>query len=73
MIDDAKIRERAYELWELDGRPEGAEYSHWLQAREQLESEARQPAAANTLDSVGGSTESGIPELPVDQGTHTEQ
>jgi hypothetical protein len=66
MISEEKIRQRAYELWELDGRREDAEQEHWRQAREQLESEL-QPDAINTLDSVGGSGQSGIPEMPVRQ------
>jgi hypothetical protein len=66
MISEEKIRQRAYELWELDGRREGAEQEHWRQAREQLESEL-QPEAMITLDSVGGSGRSGIAEMPVRQ------
>lgn len=40
MIDDHQVRERAYELWEKDGRPEGAEEKYWRLAQEQLEAEA---------------------------------
>jgi hypothetical protein len=72
MTTDSKIRERAYELWELDGRRDGAEHDHWRQAREQLESEERQPAAADTLDSVSGSVQSGIPDMPARQGPDAE-
>ena len=36
MADDnetlERIRKRAYELWEADGRPDGQETSHWVQA-----------------------------------------
>ena len=28
-----RIRKRAHEIWEEEGRPEGREYSHWLRAR----------------------------------------
>jgi len=28
----AKIRQRAYELWEDEGRPEGRDRIHWLRA-----------------------------------------
>jgi hypothetical protein len=28
-----RIRQRAHEIWEEEGRPEGREYSHWLRAR----------------------------------------
>lgn len=30
------IRERAYALWEADGRPEGRERDYWLQAEQEL-------------------------------------
>jgi hypothetical protein len=44
MIDDSKVRERAYELWEKDGRPEESEEFYWRLAQGQLETEAsRQP------------------------------
>lgn len=73
MIDEAKIRERAYELWELHGRQDGAEHDHWRQARVQLEAEESQPAAANTLDSVNGGGQSGIPDMPARQGADPAQ
>jgi hypothetical protein len=44
MIDDSKVRERAYELWEKDGRREGAEEFYWQLAQEQLEAEATRQA-----------------------------
>lgn len=39
MAEESSIRERAYELWEKDGRPEGAEEFYWRLAQEQLEAE----------------------------------
>jgi hypothetical protein len=30
------ISRRAYELWEQDGRPDGADLRHWLQAEKEL-------------------------------------
>src|SRR5687767_1917781 len=30
------ISRRAYELWEQEGRPEGADLRHWLQAEQEL-------------------------------------
>lgn len=50
MIDEEKIRQRAYELWQQSGQPEGAEEEHWRQAREELEAQ-QPPAEANTLGS----------------------
>ena len=34
---EAGIRERAYEIWVLEGRPEGRQAAHWDQARSELE------------------------------------
>jgi hypothetical protein len=31
-VDETKIRERAYQLWEDEGRPEGRHEHHWFQA-----------------------------------------
>ena len=31
---EQRIRERAYHLWEADGRPDGAEKEYWERARE---------------------------------------
>ncbi|HSA83155.1 MAG TPA: DUF2934 domain-containing protein [Geminicoccaceae bacterium] len=30
------IQERAYQLWESEGRPEGREQAHWQQAQREL-------------------------------------
>lgn len=32
--DDERIRRKAHELWEAEGRPEGRSDSHWTAARE---------------------------------------
>jgi hypothetical protein len=31
-----QVRERAYRIWEEQGRPEGRETDHWLEAERQL-------------------------------------
>ena len=31
-----RIRERAFELWEGEGRPEGREMEYWLRAEQEL-------------------------------------
>ena len=38
-----RIRKRAYQLWEQQGRPEGRHLDHWLQAEHEL-------VAENALD-----------------------
>ena len=42
--DEQRIRERAYHLWEVDGRPEGRDAEYWERARE-LEAIASNPGA----------------------------
>lgn len=32
----ALIRQRAYELWERDGRPEGRDQHHWTEAEQEI-------------------------------------
>jgi hypothetical protein len=34
---EAEIRERAYAIWEQEGRPTGNEMKHWLQAWQEIE------------------------------------
>lgn len=36
---DERIRQRAHDIWEAEGRPEGREYSHWLRARAEIQDE----------------------------------
>jgi Protein of unknown function (DUF2934) len=33
---ETSIRERAYAIWEQEGRPEGREWDHWLRAASEL-------------------------------------
>jgi hypothetical protein len=40
-----RVRRRAYELWECEGRPAGRDYDHWLQAEREVASTRRQHAA----------------------------
>ncbi len=44
-IED-RIRCRAYELWESEGRPEGREVDHWLRAAQEVSGEVNGEAAA---------------------------
>jgi hypothetical protein len=43
------VRERAYAIWECDGRPEGQAEQHWFRAEAELRAEGRgrSPAAAD--------------------------
>jgi hypothetical protein len=53
MIDDSKIREKAYELWEQAGAQEDSPETYWHQARAVLEAEE------SSSDAGSGGAESG--------------
>jgi hypothetical protein len=40
-----RVRRRAYELWESEGRPAGREHDHWFQAEREVVARRRQQAA----------------------------
>ena len=40
-----RVRERAYALWEREGRPESRAEQHWFRAEEELRAEGRSPPA----------------------------
>ena len=44
MHDEQHIRQRAYEIWEQEGRPDGREDEHWAQALREIEAEGIAPA-----------------------------
>src|SRR5690554_1012675 len=52
-VSEERIRQRAYALWEEQGRPEGREAEHWDEARRQIEEEEEEGSeseAANRVD-----------------------
>lgn len=59
-LDEKKIQERAHQLWEREGRPEGAAQSHWKQAAEEIRSEAETATESDTPRAVSGGVESGV-------------
>ena len=59
-----RIRERAYQLWLEDGRPEGRDSEHWERAR-QLVAIDDNPDAA-TLPNPAAAGEPAGPEVPVE-------
>ncbi|EJJ29999.1 DUF2934 domain-containing protein [Rhizobium sp. CF142] len=34
--NEGRIRQRAYEIWEQEGRPHGEDLKHWLQAFQEI-------------------------------------
>lgn len=49
-----RIRERAYEIWEEEGRPEGREAQHWQQAAAEIADAQRENR--ETQAKTGGKT-----------------
>jgi hypothetical protein len=41
MVPEEAVRQRSYEIWQREGRPEGKALEHWLQAQSELEAERR--------------------------------
>ncbi|MBI6895401.1 DUF2934 domain-containing protein [Pseudomonas putida] len=44
-VEEKRIREFAYQIWESEGKPEGREEEHWDKARKLAEAEALAPKA----------------------------
>jgi hypothetical protein len=63
-----KIRDRAYRLWEADGRPEGTEHEHWLEAERQVMDEEGmgEPSAGAGQELAPGDRPEPQPEMPSD-------
>lgn len=60
MSGDDRIRQRAHEIWEREGKPEGRHAEHWAQARREIEAEGGAAAPGEsptpTAPDHGGST-----------------
>lgn len=67
------ISRRAYEIWENEGRPEGSDLRHWLQAEQELSARSagtREPAGPTETSSAPRNT--GTDTRPL-QGTRAAQ
>jgi hypothetical protein len=59
-VTDEQIRQRAFELWEQRGRPEGHDAEFWAQAERELGlGENRSGATANAFSARSGSGSEG--------------
>jgi Protein of unknown function (DUF2934) len=43
MQDEERIRQRAHDIWEREGRPEGRHAEHWARARREVAAEGGPP------------------------------
>jgi hypothetical protein len=48
MADESRIKERAYHIWEAEGRPHGRDREHWERASREIEASSKKcrPKAA---------------------------
>ena len=50
---ESRIRERAYEIWERRGQPEGRAEEHWRQAEAEITAEEQSAAQEAELEAEG--------------------
>ena len=72
MIDESKIREKAYELWEQAGGQEGSPETYWHRARSLLEAE-QGPTGADMGDEPSDDLQSGADQTGADSLTDESQ
>lgn len=62
---EERVRQRAHELWEQAGRPEGQQEQHWRQASQEISAEGE-----SNLSSVaaGRMEATGTPRAPLSPG-----
>jgi hypothetical protein len=49
--EEQTVRERAYAIWEAEGRPEGRDAEHWQMALAEFEREKKAPNTAKVVGS----------------------
>jgi hypothetical protein len=54
MNRDEQLRQRAYRIWEADGRPDGMEAEHWARAEREIASEETGVNPANAAPASRG-------------------
>jgi hypothetical protein len=65
-----KIRQRAYEIWEREGRPEGQHERHWHQALDELGRDESDPQGDAVPETVYGTDVSGETASPAEARKH---
>lgn len=66
---ERRIRERAYQLWEADGKPHGRDVEYWERARELtgMEESAGSGLLPNPVNPPGSPRETGIEEAEIQE------
>lgn len=61
---ERRVRERAYEIWESEGRPEGRSEDHWKQARAEFSEAAAEATHNPPLQGSAEPDAAGKPKRP---------
>lgn len=64
MDEETRIRDRAYAIWEREGRPDGRHDEHWEQARRELAAETTVGGAAPGVNPPPPGPDSGVQNPP---------
>lgn len=57
---DSRVRERAYQRWEAEGRPAGRHDDHWHEAAREVDGEDRSPISVESVQAAAAIT----PDMP---------
>jgi hypothetical protein len=49
---EQRIRERAHQIWEEDGRPEGCDHEHWARAEREIAGQDSPPLQPEPIGDV---------------------
>jgi len=68
-VREQRVRERAYHLWEADGKPHGRDVEYWQRARElvALEENAEAGRLPNPQNHTESARETGIEEADIQE------
>ena len=66
---EQRVRERAYHLWEADGKPHGRDVEYWQRAREliAIEENAEAGRLPNPQSNGGSGRETGVEEAEIQE------
>jgi hypothetical protein len=64
--DEDRIRRKAHELWEAEGRPEGRSDAHWTMAREIVANEDSYPGTLQPVPEDGAGAEPAEPAIALE-------
>lgn len=62
---EQRVRERAYRLWEADGKPHGRDVEYWQRAREQIAME--DSAGSGQLPNPQSAEDTGVEEAEIQE------